>query len=186
VKIYDGSLDENFFQNPKNLFNNFRKIILGPENPKTYVKWCYFINSIISILFLGWHLLGFLSVIFRNIIFEKKKIAVDEVISEYAKETGFTVNEFILSIEIHHVLSSIIWIFLLVVMVLFWRRRKWVFFYVLFAFLVYFLQGIFILGWRFITQELTLFDWFTLVIFIGIITIDSGLNLFAKKEKESF
>ena len=182
--MYDGSLDENFFQNPKNLWNNFRKIILGPKVPKNYVQWFYWINTIICTLFLGWHILGFLAVSFRSIIFEKKKIAVDEIITEYAKNSAFTVKEFILSLQLHHALSSFIWIILLFVMVLFWRRKRWIFIYALFALLVYFLQGIFIFGWRFITQELTLFDWISLCVFISLITIDAGFNLYLNKESE--
>jgi hypothetical protein len=185
VKIYDGSLDENFFQNPKNLFDNFRKVILGPNEPQPYVKWFYWINTFISFIFLGWHLLGFLAVVFRNIIFEKKKVAVDVVISSYAKKAEFTINEFIVSLQIHHSLSAIIWMFLLVVMVLFWRRKKWIFMFVLFSLLFYFLQGIFIFGWQFITHELTLFDWICLSVYLGLIAIDTALNLNSTKESDT-
>ena len=86
------------------------------------------------------------------------------------------------ALKIHHVLASFLWLGILVSMVLFWRRNPKTIIYLLFLFLVYFLQGIYFFGWAFITKELTPFDWFTLSVFTILVVIEKALPVLIEKD----
>jgi heme A synthase len=109
--------------------------------------------------------LGFAAVFFRKFVFAKKQIAVDEIIQSNAKKLGYTFEELISYLQIHHLVSAALWLLILWVLVLFWRGSKKIYLYILLLLLAYFIQGIYFFGWRFITHELTLFDWSVFILF---------------------
>jgi hypothetical protein len=158
-------MDENFLQSPMPFINRLRLWIYGTTSPKLFIKIIYVINSLICLLFLAWHILGETAVFFRKFVFAKKQIAVDEIIQSNAKKLGYTFEELIRYLQIHHLISVAIWIVVLWVLVLFWRGNKKIYLYILFLLLAYFIQGIHFFGWRFITYELTLFDWLLAILF---------------------
>ena len=49
--------------------------------------------------------------------------------------------------------------------------------------LIYFLQGIYFFGWRFITDELTIYDWSMFMIFSLSLVAGVLIQLFFKKDK---
>jgi hypothetical protein len=171
VKIVKETMDENFLQSPMPFINRLRFWIYGSNSPELHVKIIYIVNSIISFLFVCWHFLAFAAVFFRSFVFAKKQISVDEIIQSNAKKLGYTFEELISYLQIHHLVSAAIWMLILWVLVLFWRGSKKIYFYILFLLLAYFIQGIYFFGWRFITHELTLFDWLIFVVFsLSLIT----------------
>jgi hypothetical protein len=165
VKIVKETMDENFLQSPLPFINRLRLWIYGSNSPKLFVKIIYSLNTSVSSLFVFWHVLGFAAVFFRKFVFAKKQIAVDEIIQSNAKNLGYTFEELIRYLQIHHLVSAALWILILWVLVLFWRGSKKIYLYILFLLLAYFIQGIYFFGWRFITHELTLFDWLMFVLF---------------------
>jgi hypothetical protein len=181
VKIVKDTMDENFLQSPLPFINRLRLWIYGSANPKLFVKLIYTLNSFISLLFLSWHVLGFTSVFLRKFVFTKKQIAVDEVIQLNAKKLGYTFEELIRYLQIHHLVSAALWILILWVLVLFWRGSKKIYLYILFLLLAYFIQGIYFFGWRFITHELTLFDWSVFILFSLSLLTGGIIQMFFSK-----
>jgi hypothetical protein len=165
VKIVKETMDENFLQSPLPFINRLRLWIYGSNSPKLFVKIIYSLNTSVSSLFVFWHVLGFAAVFFRKFVFAKKQIAVDEIIQSNAKNLGYTFEELIRYLQIHHLVSAALWMLILWVLVLFWRGSKKIYLYILFLLLAYFIQGIYFFGWRFITHELTLFDWSVFILF---------------------
>ena len=47
----------------------------------------------------------------------QKRIQVDQLISESSKQLGYSFEELIWALEVHHVVSSLIWIIILLTMV---------------------------------------------------------------------
>jgi hypothetical protein len=182
VKIFENPIDESILQNPMPIFYRIRNWILGENIPSRFVKWIFYINFGISILFLGWHFLGFLSVFFRNTIFSNKQILVDEIIQQNAEKLGYTAEELVRKMELHHIFSLVIWILICWALALFWRRNNKAIFYFLFLFLIYFLQGIYFFGWSFIKLELTAFDWYSILIFAILIAADKLIPYLIDKE----
>lgn len=174
-------MDENFLQSPMPFFNRLRAWIYGQSSPKLFVKITYVINSFISLIFVCWHLLGFTAVFFRTFVFAKKQIAVDEIIQSNATKLGYTFEQLIRYLQIHHLISAGFWMLILWVLVLFWRGSKKIYIYLLFLLLAYFIQGIYFFGWRFITHELTLFDWLMFVVFCSLFFISLIVQLFFTK-----
>lgn len=174
-------MDENFLQSPMPFINRIRVWVFGFNSPRLYVKIIFGVNSLISILFLCWHLLAFSAVFFRKFVFAKKQIAVDEIIQLNAKKLGYTFEELISYLQIHHLVSAALWILILWVLVLYWRGSKKIYFYILFLHLAYFIQGIYFFGWRFITHELTLFDWLIFVVFLVLLMVGLTFQLFFTK-----
>ena len=167
-------MDENFLQSPLPFLNRLRIWIFGKEAPLLHVRIIYSITSLIGLLFFVWHILGFSAVFLRKFVFAKKQIAVDEIIQSNAKNLGYTFEELIHYLQIHHLVSAALWLLILWVLVLFWRGSKKTYLYILLLILAYFIQGIYFFGWRFITHELTLFDWlmfvfFSLLLLTGVI-----------------
>ena len=182
MKIFDQPFDENFLQSPAPLLVRIRKLVFGEIKPNLFVRYTYYINTCIGLIFLGWHLLGGASVFFRSVIFNQKRIQVDQLISESSKQLGYSFEELIWALEVHHVVSSLIWIIILLTMVFFWRRNQNTIFYLLFLFLFYFLQGIYFFGWNYITKEMTTADWFMLVLFGILIVIDKIIPWVVEKD----
>jgi len=178
-------MDENFLQSPMPFINRLRAWIYGPNPPKLFVKIGYGINSFIALIFVGWHLLGFSAVFFRKFVFAKKQIAVDEIIQSNAKKLGYTFEELIRYLQIHHLISAGLWILILWVLVLFWRGNKRIYLYLLFLLLAYFIQGIYFFGWRFITHELTLFDWLMFVVFCTLLLSSGIIQMFFIKSNDN-
>ncbi|MFM7661235.1 MAG: hypothetical protein ACKO6A_01050 [Bacteroidota bacterium] len=181
MKIVKETMDENFLQSPMPFINRLRAWIYGPNSPKLFVKIGYGINSLIALIFVSWHLLGFTAVFFRKFVFAKKQIAVDEIIQSNATKMGYTFEELIRYLQIHHLISAGLWILILWVLVLFWRGSKKIYLYLLFLLLAYFIQGIYFFGWRFITNELTLFDVVLMIVFSLVIVVDGLIQLFFSK-----
>ncbi len=182
MKIFDQPFDENFMQSPAPFLDRIRKLVFGEIKPNLIVRYTYYINTCIGLIFLGWHLLGAASVFLRSIIFNQKRIQVDQLISENSKQLGYTFEELIWALEVHHVVSSLIWITILITMVFFWRRIQNTIFYLLFLFLIYFLQGIYFFGWEYITKEITLVDWSMLALFVALIVIDKIIPRVVEKD----
>ena len=183
MKIVKETLNENFLQSPMPYINQLSALIYGPNSPKLSVKISYFINSIISLIFICWHLLGFTAVYFRKFVFAKKQISVDVIIQSNAYKLGYSFEELISYLQIHHLVSAALWILILWVLVLYWRGSKKIYLYILILLLLYFIQGIYFFGWRFITHELTLFDWLMFVIFsVSLIVSVSIQQFFTKPE----
>jgi hypothetical protein len=184
VKIVKETMDENFLQSPLPFINRLRLWIYGSNSPKLFVKIIYSLNSSVSSLFVFWHVLGFAAVFFRKFVFAKKQIAVDEIIQSNAKNLGYTFEELIRYLQIHHLVSAALWMLILWVLVLFWRGSKKTYLYILLLLLAYFIQGIYFFGWRFITHELTLFDWSMFVVFSMSLILAGVIELFTDKRKK--
>jgi hypothetical protein len=184
VKIVKETMDENFLQSPLPFINRLRLWIYGSNSPKLFVKIIYSLNTSVSSLFVFWHVLGFAAVFFRKFVFAKKQIAVDEIIQSNAKNLGYTFEELIRYLQIHHLVSAALWMLILWVLVLFWRGSKKIYLYILFLLLAYFIQGIYFFGWRFITHELTLFDWSMFVVFSMSLILAGVIELFTDKRKK--
>lgn len=180
-------MDENFLQSPLPFINRLRLWIYGSNSPKLFVKIIYSLNTSVSSLFVFWHVLGFAAVFFRKFVFAKKQIAVDEIIQSNAKNLGYTFEELIRYLQIHHLVSAALWMLILWVLVLFWRGSKKIYLYILFLLLAYFIQGIYFFGWRFITHELTLFDWSVFILFSFSLLVGGIIQMFfsqADNQKE--
>ena len=171
-------MDENFLQSPLPFINRLRLWIYGTTSPKLFVKIIYSLNTSVSLLFGCWHVLGFAAVFFRKFVFAKKQIAVDEIIQSNAKNLGYTFEELIRYLQIHHLVSAALWMLILWVLVLFWRGSKKIYLYILFLLLAYFIQGIYFFGWRFITHELTLFDWSVFILFSFSLLVGGIIQMF--------
>jgi hypothetical protein len=184
VKIVKETMDENFLQSPLPFINRLRLWIYGSNSPKLFVKIIYSLNTSVSSLFVFWHVLGFAAVFFRKFVFAKKQIAVDEIIQSNAKNLGYTFEELIRYLQIHHLVSAALWMLILWVLVLFWRGSKKTYLYILLLLLAYFIQGIYFFGWRFITHEMTLFDWSMFVVFSMSLILAGVIELFTDKRKK--
>jgi hypothetical protein len=187
VKIVKETMDENFLQSPLPFINRLRLWIYGSNSPKLFVKIIYSLNTSVSSLFVFWHVLGFAAVFFRKFVFAKKQIAVDEIIQSNAKNLGYTFEELIRYLQIHHLVSAALWMLILWVLVLFWRGSKKIYLYILFLLLAYFIQGIYFFGWRFITHELSLFDWSVFILFSFSLLVGGIIQMFfsqADNQKE--
>jgi len=55
----------------------------------------------------------------------------------------------------------------------------------LFLLLAYFIQGIYFFGWRFITHELTLFDWLMFVVFCSLLLSSGIIQIFFIKSNDN-
>ena len=182
MKIFDQPFDENFMQSPVPLLVKLKRLILGDDIPVIYVRYFFYINSIIALIFYIWHLLGGVSVFFRSLIFNQKQIQVDQLISANSQKLGYTFDQLIWALKVHHILSVFIWLVIMVALVMFWRRKQNTIFYLLFLFLFYFLQGIYFFGWDFITKELTPFDWSLLSLFTLLILVDKLIPVIIEKD----
>ena len=159
--------DENFLKSPVPFLIGLKKITLGKNPPSIIFRICFYVNFIISIIYISWHLIAFISIYFRKYIFDQNSIDVDSIILTQAKIFGFQSADFIKNLELFHLLSIFCWAVVLFSGVFLWRRIRGYFLIYGLAFLAYIILMWMLLGYKFITNETTNFDVFYFIVLFG-------------------
>ena len=73
---------------------------MGKNKPSGIYRFVFYGNLLISLSFLLWHLIAFVSIFFRNEIFEhKQNLNVNEILINEAYKLGFQSVDFILKLD---------------------------------------------------------------------------------------
>ena len=148
------------------LILKLRDFIFGTIKPDIYTRFTVYFNTIIWIIFLAWHLIGFASISLREVIFTEKKIDVEALIFERGKMLGFQPYEFLNLLLNYHLISAICWGTIFIGLILIWRKIAFFTYFIFIPLIVYAGMLIFFMRWRYFMEDTTTFDKITLLIFI--------------------
>lgn len=158
-----------------------RVIIFGEKRPEIYTRFTFYFNTAIWFVFLSWHLISYLSISLRDLIFVEKKIDVEALIFARGKILGFRPYEFLNLLLSYHITSAICWGTIFIGLILMWRKKKIFNYFIFVPFLAYVLMILFFLRWRYFMEDTTFFDKISLLIFVLNILVYSIVQHLKKK-----
>lgn len=135
-----------------------RNAIFGKRKPNGYTRFTLYVNLVIWITFLVWHLLSYFAFSLRDLIFEEKKIDVTTLIYCRGEELGFEAMDFLNRILHFHIFSAIAWGIFFLGLVLLWRKSRWAVYTLLMSVAAYYYLLIIYISLDFFNQDVTLFD----------------------------
>ncbi len=160
---------ETRFNSVTPLILKLRDLIFGERKPILYTRIAVYLNLIIWFIFFLWHIIGYTAISLREIIFDKKKIDVEELIFRRGEELWFKPYEFLNLLMKYHLISAICWGVVFVGIVFMWRQKR-IFALFLFGGLGgYIGQLFYLMGWNYFMQDTTVFD----KVLLGLIILNS-------------
>lgn len=144
-----------------------RNAIFGKRKPDGYTRFTLYINLVIWLMFLIWHLLSYFAFSLRDLIFEEKKIDVTTLIYCRGEELGFEATDFLNRVLHFHIYSAIAWGIFFLGLVLLWRKSRWAIYTLFMSVAAYYYFLIGYMSLKFFNQDVTLFDKI-LLSFVGI------------------
>ena len=174
--------DENFMQSPVPGLIYISNLILGKNKPSGIYRFVFYGNLLISLSFLLWHLIAFVSIFFRNEIFEhKQNLNVNEILINEAYKLGFQSVDFILKLEFFHGLAVICWGFILFSGILLWRQLSGYLSIYFISLMAYFLLILSLMGIRYLLFEFSNYDQFSILLLTLIMLLPFIYPFFKKK-----
>lgn len=155
----------------KKYARTFEQWIFGMDAPSLWVKMIFFLNLIIGIIFLCWHLLSWYALSTGELTLKTKGIDIVQLLQEYASKIGLDPGSIMNDLTSFQIASSIIWVLFLLNLILFWRRKLFAFWIHLILVLAYYGSILYFLNSTFFNQDISWIDKVLLGIVIGSLGI---------------
>ena len=146
------------FNSPIPLLRRLSVLIFGETKPDNYTQLTFYINLFFWATFLIWSIASYMTLSFRGLILETKKIDVEQVINERGNVLGFLPHELMDSLLTVHAIGIICWLVVFIGIVLIWRKNTYFIYFVLGGLIFYTGMLIFYLSFSYFSQDTTLFD----------------------------
>lgn len=154
------------FQSPVPTIIKIRNLIYGKRKPDIYTRITYYINLVIWITFLLWNVISYFTITSRNLIKSQKGISVEKIIEHRGAELGFEPGEFLTRLTTFHAISILCWTLVFFGLVLLYRKKKQFVYFTLIPVLFFIGMNIFFLSFTYFSEDTTMFDKITLLIFV--------------------
>ena len=184
------SNEENLYQDNKNqdlnetiFLKKFIILIIGNKQLSALDKLLLFINFSIGIIFLLWHLIGYFSIFFRSLILKEKNINIEKLIFNRGAELGFDPYAFLNQLFNFHLISSILWLLILISCFLMIRKINYYLISIFISVFAYYISMFFNLGTTYYYEDTTRFDKITIILFL--INTTFYYFIFRTKDKEN-
>lgn len=153
-----------------------RDFIFGKNSPDRFTKFIVYTNLLIWLCFTAWHLISYFAISLRDLIFEEKKINVQELIFQRGIELGFSPYQFLNHILKYHFISIFAWGFVFVGLVLLWRKKKIFSFFIYIGLVAYVAILFLFMGRKYIATDVTFLD----KIWVGYLFVSCSLAVFLR------
>ena len=177
----EGKLDPAKFQSPMPFLIRLKNLIFGKERPDVYTRVTFYVSFVITIIFLLWNLLGYVSIASADYIQEVKGISVDKILEGRGMELGFFPTTFAGKLMTVYGLGAICWAIVIVGLVLLWRKNKKFLLFTLIPIGFFVGMEIFYLNFQYFVEDTTLFDKMALLILAGLCIVHAFMM---KNERE--
>lgn len=149
---------ETKFNSPLPILLKIRDFIFGKKRPEFYTRLTVYISALIWFIFLLWHTISFFAISFRNLIFNYKKIDVEQLIFDRGAALGFYQQQFLSLLLNFQLISIAAWSSVFLGIVLIWRKKRSFSIFLFGGIAVYYLAMILFLGFRYFNEDITWFD----------------------------
>lgn len=160
------------FQSPVPYIVMLRNFIFGKEKPDVLTQVNFFINLFISLSFFIWHILSWLAISKRELIWQKKGISVEGLIESRGVELGFGSGELLSRLLTLHGISVICWGVILLGLVRLYRRKADFIYIVIPSLFFYVGMYLFYLSFRFFIEDTTAYDKLSMILVLLSATIE--------------
>lgn len=140
------------------VLNYLRRLIFGDQKPDAFTMTTFYINLVISFVFLLWSILSYSAISFRHLIFQQKKIPVESIIEKRGMELGFDPVDFLDRLLTFHAISIICWIVVLIGLVFLYRKNENFVYYFFGGSIFYLGMLIFYMSFNYYKEDTTTFD----------------------------
>lgn len=169
------------FQSPLPLLEQVRRIIFGNKEPDNYTKLTFFVVLFYWLIFTVWSLAFYLTISYRQLIMEQKRIPVEQIIEQRGQELGFAPHEFLSRLQTTQSIALICWTSVLLGLILLWRKKSSFIYFIAGGLLFYTGMLMFYMNYNYFKEDITLFDKIGLL----ICAVMSGMYyLMLKREKD--
>jgi hypothetical protein len=140
------------------LVTQLTAMIFGDKRPDPYTLITFYINLFFWSCFFLWSVASYLTLSYRDLITEQKKIAVELIIGGRGQELGFQPETFLGRLETLHILQLVILVIVFAGLVLLYRKNIHFIYFTIGGMLTYTGLQIFFIGFRYFAEDITLFD----------------------------
>jgi len=158
---------ETRFNSPLPLIVKLRDTIFGKQRPNFYTRITAYLNLLIWITFLSWHIISYFAISFRDVIRLEKQVDVESLIYHRAEQLGFNPATFLQQLLSYHLMSAISWGVIFIGIVFLWRRMRIFALFLFGGIAAYYALLLFYMGFRYFNEDTTLFDKIVLAVLIG-------------------
>ena len=163
------------FQSPIPVLIRLRNVIFGRVKPDIYTRVTFYINLFFWLTFILWNFLGYFAIASRNLIFQMKKIPVEQIIQERGVELGFEPNDFVTRLLVVHGVGILCWTAVFFGLVLLYRKRRQFIYFVAGGTLFYLGMNVFYMSYKYYKEDTTGFDKLGLLIILASCTLHAVL-----------
>src|SRR5690554_4896642 len=128
------------------LLLKIRNLILGNQKPDGFTRFMFSVSFFSWFILTMWNAISYFVLLTSDIIEENKGFSVNDVIIKNGQNLGFNGEEFLASITTFYFNSLFVWLFILIGMVLMYRKKSIYTFVVLGGFIFHFTYMFIVLG----------------------------------------
>ncbi|MEY3236905.1 MAG: hypothetical protein RI883_1006 [Bacteroidota bacterium] len=150
--------NDSLFNSPYPLLTRLKEWVFGSEKPDNYTQVTFYLNFVFWVIFFIWSFASYLTISYRHLIFEQKKIPVELIIKARGEVLGFESTDFLNRLLIFHSFSLICWTLVFIGLVLIWRKNEKFVYFFFGGMLLYALMLIFYLNFDYFMDDTTTFD----------------------------
>ncbi|RYM32083.1 hypothetical protein ERX46_15485 [Brumimicrobium glaciale] len=162
------------------LLIKIKKLILGKQKPDGFTRLMFSFSLFSWFLLTIWNAVSYFVLLTSDIIKENKGFSVADVIIKNGQNLGFNGEEFLVSITTFYFNSLFVWLFILVGLVLMYRKKTIYTFIVLGGLAFHFIYMFIVLGFQYFIEDVSFFD----KILYAVLTVVTLIHSFLmKKEK---
>ena len=149
---------DSFYNSPYPMFARLKEKVFGIEKPDNYTQVTFYLNFVFWIIFFIWSFASYLTISYRHLIFEQKKIPVELIIKARGEALGFESNDFLNRLLTFHALSLVCWTIVFIGLILIWRKNEKFSYFFFGGMLAYGCMLIFYLNFDYFMEDTTTFD----------------------------
>ena len=163
------------------LIVRIKKLILGEHKPDGFTRLMFSFSLFSWLLLAIWNAVSYFVLLTSDIIKENKGFYVNDVIIKNGHNLGFNGNEFLVSITTFYFNSLFIWLFILVGLILMYRKKQVYHFFVLGGLALNFTYMFIVLGFQYFIEDVSFFD----KVLYAILTIVTVIHSFLMKKESN-
>jgi hypothetical protein len=156
-------------------------LVFGRQEPDNFTRLSFFIIVFYWLCFLIWSVASYLTISFRELIMEEKKIPVEQIINARGLDLSFEDGVFLERLITIHGIAIVCWLMVFVGLVLLWRKSPRFILFIVPSVLFYGGMLIFYMSPRYFKEDITFFDKSGLVIVLAT----SVMHYFMLKREQS-
>ena len=149
---------ESFYNSPYPMLTRLKEKVFGTEKPDNYTLVTFYLNFLFWIVFFIWSFASYLTISYRHLIFEQKKIPVELIIKARGEALGFESTDFLHRLLTFHAISLICWILVFIGLILIWKKNEKFGYFFFGGMILYAFMLIFYLNFDYFMEDTTTFD----------------------------